>query len=52
MHSGAPDPLPLGLALAGQDALREINARDDQHVEVLMLALLRAAWPSLLAQNQ
>ncbi len=52
MHSGAPDPLPVGLALAGQDAVREINARDDQHVEVLMLALLRAAWPSSLAQNQ
>jgi hypothetical protein len=52
MHSSAPDPLPVGLALAGQDALHEINARDDQHVEVLMLALLRAAWPSLMAQNQ
>jgi hypothetical protein len=52
MHSSGPDPLPVGLALAGQDALREIAARDEQHVEVLMLALLRAAWPSLHAQNQ
>jgi hypothetical protein len=52
MHFGAPDPLPAGLVLAGRDAMREIDARDDQHVEVLMLALLRAAWPSLLAQNQ
>ena len=52
MHGSGSEPLPPGLVIAGQDALHEIDARDEQHVEVLMLALLRAAWPSIQAQNQ
>ena len=52
MPSSIPDPMPRGLALARRDALLEIEARDEQHEQVLLTALVRAAWPTLRAQNQ
>lgn len=52
MPSSVPDPMPLGLLLAAHDALCEINARNERRGEVLLYALLRAAWPSARAQDQ
>lgn len=52
MPWSVPEPTPVALLLAGRNALREIDERDDRNTEALMSALLRAAWPTLRAQKQ
>jgi hypothetical protein len=47
-----PEPVPLALAAAARRALREIERGDYEWDEALMLALMRAAWPTPLAQDQ
>lgn len=46
------DPSPREIALAGVDAVHEIDERSDHATEALLSAVLSAAWPTLLAQNQ
>jgi hypothetical protein len=46
------DPSPREILLAGADAVREIDERSEQATEALLSAVLCAAWPTLLAQNQ
>jgi len=43
---------PHDLELAGAAALRDIAGSDDEHHDLVALAFLRVAWPSLRAQNQ
>jgi hypothetical protein len=45
-------PDPREIANAGAEALREIEERSKEETEALMSAVLCAAWPTLLAQNQ
>lgn len=47
-----PDGEPSEIALAGFNAIREIDQDDDRYAEALAEAFLCAAWPSLRAQNQ
>ncbi len=46
------EPGPHDVALAGFNAIREIDETDEQHDEALVAAFLCAAWPTLRAQNQ
>jgi len=46
------EPGPRDVALAGVNAIREIDETDYEHDEALVAAFLCAAWPTLRAQNQ
>jgi hypothetical protein len=47
-----PDSWSVLLATAACDAIDEIDCRNEQDAEALLRALVSAAWPSPLAQNQ
>jgi hypothetical protein len=47
-----PEPGPRDVALAGVNAIREIDQTDEEHDDALVAAFLCAAWPTLRAQNQ
>ena len=52
MFRHLPDGWSILLAEAASDAICEIDCRNEQDAEALLRALVSAAWPSRLAQNQ
>ena len=52
MSFKVPDSMPRGLAQAGRNAIIEIRDSDDRQARALMRVMLRAAWPTRLAQRQ
>lgn len=52
MSFKVPESMPCGLARAGRNAIIEIRGSDDRQARVLLRVMMRAAWPTRLAQRQ